>query len=58
MKTTYQKPTTEMILLNVQHTLCAGSDKPTVGGTTNNVDDLLSRETPSFNVWGDDEEEE
>ena len=58
MKTTYQKPTTEMILLNVQQMVCA-SDKPALdtSGTTSDVSDLLSREAPSFSVWGDDDEE-
>ena len=58
MKTTYQKPTTETILLNVHQMVCASpGDKPTVGGTTNQESDLLSREAPCFNVWGDDDEE-
>ncbi|MBR6321187.1 MAG: hypothetical protein IKR50_12235 [Prevotella sp.] len=55
---TYQKPTTEMILVNVHQMVCASpGDKPTVGGTTDKESDLLSREAPRFDVWGDDEEE-
>lgn len=59
MKTTYQKPTTETIFLNVQQMVCASpGSTPTAGGTTNDENTLLSREMPSFNAWGNDEEEE
>lgn len=66
MKTTYQKPTTEMIILNVQQMVCASGEGSLLGngatpnnldlgdaGKTNETGNNLSR----FNVWGDDDEE-
>lgn len=59
MKTTYQKPSTEMIFLNVQQIVCASpTGTPTVSGKTSDETILLSREMPSFNAWGDDDDEE
>jgi len=54
---TYQKPTTEMIILNAQQMVCAsGTETISTEKTVDQISDLQSRR--SFNVWGDDEEEE
>ena len=59
MKTTYQKPTTEILTLNVQQMVCTSpGGTPPVGGTTNNEEDLLSRRAHKVNVWEDENEEE
>lgn len=53
---TYQKPTTEMIILNVQQLVCASGTETISPETVEKIEDLQSRR--NFNVWGDDEEEE
>ena len=53
---TYQKPTTEMIILNVQQLVCASGTETISTETVDQISDLQSRR--NFNVWGDDEEEE
>ncbi len=57
MKTIYQKPTTETIILNVQQMVCVSGEEKENLSTTETVEeisDLQSRR--SFGLWDDDEE--
>lgn len=57
MKTIYQKPETKVIIVNMHKMVCASPGAtPQVGGQTNNVNDLLSRQR--VDVWGDDDDNE
>ena len=57
MKTTYQKPTTEMIFLNVQQMVCVSGEEKETLSTTETVDDISSLQSRRQSIWGDDDED-
>ena len=55
MKTTYQKPTTEILILNVQQMVCTSPGQESISNeSVDKIEDLQSRR--SFSSWDDDEE--
>lgn len=54
MKTKYQKPETNIVLMSMQQMVCTST--PGIGGKASDTNELLSREAPSFSDWDDEEE--
>ena len=59
MKKIYQAPSTNAILVKLQPMLTDSLQVNKETGNAVGTNDILSREAnPSFNAWGDDDEEE
>ena len=55
MKKTYLQPAIQITKVAIQQMICVSG--PNVAGTTNNTNDLLSREANSdSDLWDDDED--